>query len=146
MKSILDKASGFAKKHFALTLGVLAILIVIIIVVITIVSGGGETSDKWGKGITKGVPMPSGLNAASVKVSETHAAAYFEDVSSEEVSEYVTLIEEECDVVFENERFPRSAVCDDKIIVIHYNVTEKKLSVTVAAKGDNQAISTGDQQ
>jgi hypothetical protein len=90
--------------------------------------------------------MPSGLDATSVKVSETHAAAYFEDVSSEEVSEYLTLIEEKCDVVFENERFPRSAVCDDKIIAIHYNVTEKKLSVTVAAKGDNQPISTGDQQ
>ena len=145
MKKTFDKISDFAKKHFAVTLMILAVLIIAIIVVITVAFGGNKTPGKWGKGITEGVPMPSGIDAVSVKISDNHAAAYFENVTSEEVSEYISLVEEECDVVFEQSRFPCSAVCGDKIIAIHYNVTEKRLSVTVAAKGDNEPIS-GDKQ
>ncbi len=141
MKKVFDNIFDFSKKHFAITFGAVAVLVVLVIVIITVAAGG---ADKWGKGITAGVPMPSGLDAVSVKISETHAAAYFEDVSSEEVSDYIALVEDKCDVVFEGERFPRSASLEDKIIVIHYNVTEKKFSVTVAAKGDNATTSTGE--
>lgn len=146
MKNAFDKFCGYAKKNPMLVLGMVAAVVVILTVVIVIALGGDSKPNKWGKGITSGVPMPSGLDAASVKIEESYASAYFEDVSSEEVSDYIALVEEKCDVVFENERFPRSAICDDKIIVIHYNVTEKKLSVTVAAKGDNEPVSSGDKQ
>ena len=146
MKSFLKKIVNFAKDHFGLTLGILSVSIVAIVILTTILSGGTQASGRWGKGITKGIPMPDDIKSVSVNVSDSYAAAYFEDVSSEEVSEYISLIEDKCDVVFTNDRFPRSAVSEDKIIVIHYNVTEKKLSVTVAAKGDNAPTVSGDQQ
>lgn len=90
--------------------------------------------------------MFSGKDRTSVQVTETYASAYFENVSSEEVAEYISEVEEKCDVTFSSERFPRSAVLEDKIIVVHYNVTETKLSVTVAAKGDHETITSGDKK
>ena len=145
MKKGFNSIYDFAKKNFALTLGTCAALIIVVVVVVAL-AANGSGNGKWGRGVTSGVPMPSGLDASSVNVTKNHAAAYFEDVTGEEVSAYIELVEDKCDVVFESDRFPRTAELDDKIIVIHYNVTEKKLSVTVAAKGDNEAVSSGDKQ
>ncbi len=70
----------------------------------------------------------------SVDVSDGYAAYYYSDVTENDVSEYVSKLEKELGVKFENEIYPKTADCGDKIIAIHYGVTEKRLSVTVAEK------------
>ncbi len=140
MKNNVNKITKFIKQHLGITLGACCGIVVLIVVIVALSAGGGS-SEKWGKGITNDIPLPDGIKATSVNVSETHAAAYFEDVSSDEVNEYIALVEEKCGVAFESQKFPRSTSFNDKLIVVHYNVTEKKLSITVAAKGDNEVIS-----
>ena len=150
MKDKLNKVLDFIKEYktaFIIGVALLAVLITVLI----IVNGEDETeaenrSDyKWGEGITEGIPEFS-QKPDSVNVSKTNAAAYYSSVKSEQINEYIKLLERDCKIKFESEKYPRSAVMGNKIIVIHYNVTEMNFSVTVASKGDIANTVSGDQK
>ena len=102
------------------------------------VSEGGFADMKWGEGITEGIPefSPSSDTAKSVKGNETSVSAYFSEVTGEQVNAYTLLIEEQCGIKFSSDKYPRLAIFGDRIIAIHYNVTEMKMSVTVVKNGD----------
>ena len=70
----------------------------------------------------------------SSDISDGYAAYYYSDVTEKDVLEYISKLEKELGIKFENEIYPKTADCGDKIIAIHYGVTEKRLSVTVAEK------------
>ena len=63
-----------------------------------------------------------------------------------QINEYIKLLERECKIKFDGEKYPRKAIMGDKIIVIHYNVTEMNFSVTVASTGDIANTVSGDQK
>ncbi len=102
------------------------------------VSKVGLSEMDWGEGITEGIPefSPNSDTVSSVKGNETSVSAYFTEVTGEQVSEYAALIEKECGIKFSSDKYPRSAIYGDRIIAIHYNVTEMKLSLTVVKNGD----------
>ena len=102
------------------------------------VSEGGFADIKWGEGITEGIPefSPASDGAFSVKGNDNSASAYYTAVTGEEVNAYTALIEEKCGVKFSSDKYPRSVIYGDRIIAIHYNVTEMKMSVTVVKNGD----------
>lgn len=122
-----------------------AVCVVLVVSLLLIISGCGSDY-KWGKGITEGIPLPQDMSAASTSGNENSAAAYFENVSSEAASAYISLIESECGVKFQKDGFPKTAVFGERIIVVHYNVTKTELSVTVAAKGNNDNNISGDKK
>ncbi len=125
------------KKH-------LGVAVVCLFLMLAFVLSGCDSNYKWGKDITEGIPLPQDMKAVSTNGDENYAAAYFEGVSSEAAAEYASLLESECGIEFTNDNYPRSAIHGERIIVLHYNVTEMKLSVTVAAKGNNDNTSSGD--
>ncbi len=148
MKDKLNKALDFIKKYkLAFSVGVAIAVVLIVVLIIVAVSGASDDEQgsryDWGEGVTDGIPEFS-AKTDSVNVSSKHAAAYYSEITSEQVNEYIALVEKECGVKFEGEKYPRSAVLEDKIIVIHYNVTEMNFSVTVAAKGDIANTASGD--
>lgn len=107
-------------------------------------SGTVNSDIKWGEGITEKIPefTPAPDSSFSIKQTETGVAAYYTEVKGEDVEKYTERIEKECGIKFSSDKYPRSAVYGDKIIVIHYNVTEMKMSVTVAEIGNNNNSQT----
>ncbi len=75
---------------------------------------------------------------------KSYVAYYYTDVSGEQVSEYVAKLEKELGIKFKSEIYPKTASYGEKIIAIHYNVTEKRLSVTIAEKEYNESKNTGE--
>ncbi len=68
-----------------------------------------------------------------------YTAFYYSDVSGEQVTEYIALLEKELKIKFNSNVYPKTAIYGEKIIAIHYNVTEKRLSVTIAEKEYNES-------
>ncbi len=146
----LKKTSEFVKKYpFWVGLAIGAMVISVIVAVILSLpekeaelSSDLESSPEevsyvrafsvWGEGITSGVPQFSG-NADSLDLdSDDYASAYYSDVTIEQANGYAEKLQNELGITFSySDKFPRSAIYGEKIIVIHYNVTEMKLSVTV---------------
>ena len=122
---------------------VVALLTSVIVAAVMIPDGESDVSAaesneakhkiEWGKGITDGVPEFSG-EPVSVEGTDGYVAAYYENVRSEQIAEYISLVENELGIKFSSDKYPRSAVWGDKLIAIHYNVTEMKLSVTVVSE------------
>ncbi|MBO5786007.1 MAG: hypothetical protein J6R45_01660 [Clostridia bacterium] len=148
----IDKESiiAFAKKYKYIIASVSALLLVLIIVITALASGGdkGEGSEAeldWGEGITEGIPEFDG-ELASKSCGEGYAAFYYKNVTGEQVGDYTALIENECGTEFSSDRYPRSAKYGEKTVVIHYNVTEMKMSVTVTSPdSESQEIGNEDQ-
>ena len=91
-----------------------------------------EEPSVWGEGITSDIPQFS-VEADSLDLdSDGYASAYYSDVTIEQANSYAEQLQDELGITFSySDKFPRSAIYGEKIIVIHYNVTEMKLSVTV---------------
>ena len=148
-----DKILNFIKNNALLSCVICAFVVALItsIIVAAIMmpdSGTGENSDalngesetalrriNWGDGITKDIPRFS-VEPELVEATSESAAAYYMGVTSEQIAEYVALLERELGIEFSSDKYPRSAVWGDKIIAIHYNVTEMNFSVTVAKASD----------
>ena len=127
-----EKALNFLKKYKYYAIGA-AVLLAVLIVIVCIVAGNGKNGDddaKWGDGLSKGIPRFVG-EGETITVGDGYIAAYYNDVSSESIEEYVLKLESTLKIDFEGDKFPRTAIYGDKIITLHYNVTEMKFSVTV---------------
>ncbi len=142
LKKLALQLIQFIKSHKKESIIVAAAVIAVTIAIISVCllfSGDrtekeeGESDFSWGTGLTEGIPCFS-ENAVSLEEGESFVAAYYSDVTSEQVASYVAKLDEECGIKFESDHYPRSAVLEDKVIAIHYNVTEMRFSVTVAAK------------
>ena len=110
--------------------------IIILVCTFTLGNKGVEETENdfgWGQGLTQGIPQFS-QEAERIQQDEDFVAAYYSNVKSEDVAKYIELLTEECGVEFEGRQYPKTATLDDKIIAIHYNVTEMRFSVTVAKK------------
>ncbi len=128
-----NKVMG-SKLALGITIGVAVLLVALIVVIIVVPDSTEEL--QWGEGVTKGLP-PFSDNYSSFHGDESYMAAYYTDVTTEQINEYISKLEKDCGIKFNSDKYPRSAMYDDKILVIHYNVTEKKFSVTVSLQGDN---------
>lgn len=143
-----EKIINYIKKHkTAVTAICAAIVLTAFLAVIILVSGGDEPDEKherasWGNNsITENIPEFQGELASLDTNSDSYTAAYYSNVSGEKVSEYISELEAQLNVKFNGEKYPRTAVYGDKIIVIHYNVTEMRLSVTVTEKYQDNSLS-----
>ncbi len=146
IKKSTARCVAFIKKHKKESIVAVAVLLAVtvaIILILVISSNGGsqepqgEETSKWGIGITENIPSFS-ETADHIEQSEAFVAAYYSNVTSEQVAEYIAQLDEQCGIKFENEHYPRSAVLEDKVIAIHYNVTEMRFSVTVVAKNNEE--------
>lgn len=146
-----EKLINFAKTHTVLScvigsaVAALIISLIVTAVAVSVINSakGGDGSEinagevDWGKGITADIPEFSGKLQSS-EGTESYAAVYYTEVTGEQASEYIALIEQECGVKFTGELYPRSAVYGDRIIAVHYSVTEMKMSVTVVRSANAQ--------
>ncbi len=139
-----EKVTDFIKNYKYPLIGAVCALIAIIIILVVSLSGGKDVSEEaleWGEGVTEGIPE-FGQAYVSQAGNEGYAAFYYENVTVVQVEEYTALIEKECNIQFSSDKYPRTAKYGEKAIVIHYNVTEMKMSVTVTVN----SIESGDQQ
>ena len=139
IKPVVDKVRDYVNGHKKTVAIVTSVCLIAaaatILTCLSIYDNGkskkGETDESgWGSGITENLPCFS-EEADSLKLTDEYAAAYYSGVKGEQVDEYIALLTEECGVKFEGNKYPRSAVFGDRIITIHYNVTEMHFSVTV---------------
>ena len=140
-EKILDfwsKAVAFVKKNLVVCISCLAALIVVITVIAVVAALNREPSSSndgaWGYGITEDIPEFDGECDSIDESGDDYFVAYYSDVSGNEVTEYIAEIEQKCEIKFKGDKYPRSAVYGDRIIAVHYNVTEKMFSVTVVSK------------
>lgn len=129
-----EKIKEFINRRLTYVICGGALLTTAIVVIIFLVLGGKDGVNNETEGIMHGIPEFSGECCASDTDFENYTALYYESVTSEQVAEYVSKIENECGVEFSGAKYPRCAVYGERLITIHYNVTEKKLSVTVTNK------------
>ena len=113
---------------------------------IMIAVNGNETDEPeinvWPEYIlTKDIPEFRGEYENMVFASDS-VAAYYSAVTSEEIAEYVQKLYDECGIDLNGEIYPRAAVYGERIIVLHYNVTEREFSVTVAVNGEEELITS----
>ncbi len=128
-----EKIYNFLKNNTALVMcgAAVAVMIIVLVLVFALGGSGEEQNDmSWGSGLTESVPEFGGEREA-LESGNGFVAAYYNNVTSEQVEAYTERIESECGVEFSSDKYPRSAITEDRIIVIHYNVTEMKMSVTV---------------
>lgn len=129
----------FLKKNYIPICAALAVLIIGITVLALVFSGGedgaseSEPDTLWGSGLTENIPAFS-QGCDDIDIGEGYVAAYYENVMSEKVGEYAKLLETELAVSFSKDKYPYVAEYGDKIIALHYNVTEMRFSITVTEK------------
>ena len=143
MKEKFSQILTSLKKNLTVTACVALVFLVIIVLVAvfsTADEAATEDTKSWGDGITDGIPAFDGENGEfAFGDSGEYAAAYYKNVSSEQTEEYIKMLESELSVEFTDGEFPKSAIYGEKIIALHYNITEMTFSVTVAKKGDSEA-------
>lgn len=141
IKQAVDKITTLInnnKRAFTVTATALLAVVAVTILVCTMAfnnvdNGEPENGAQWSSGITQNIPAFSD-NAEKIEHNEKSTAAYYSNVKSEDVAKYIERLGEECGVKFEGRQYPKTATFEDKIIAIHYNVTEMRFSVTVAQK------------
>lgn len=142
VKTISDPKEllNFFKKNYIPVCIAVVVLTVGIVILSLLLSGGEEGTENsdalqnlWGSGLTEGLPAFS-EEYENIDVGEGYVAAYYEGVSSEKVGEYAKMLEKELAVEFSKDKYPYVAECEDKFIVLHYNVTEMRFSITVTEK------------
>lgn len=132
-----EKIINYIKTHLLVVCGITVAVIALIVAIALLSGNDSETAEEheWGDGITDNIPEFSGTPESFDFGSDgSYAAAYYSGVTSEQVSEYIVKLESKLEIDFSSDKYPCSAVCGEKIIVIHYNVTEMRFSVTVTAK------------
>lgn len=137
--SLINKIAEYVKSNRKTSTVIVgsAVLVSVIIIVLAISLSGGDDMPEasWGIGITESVPEFSGsAETLDIASDGSYAAAYYNGVTTEQVNGYILQIEQECGVQFTGDKYPRSAVYGERIIAIHYNVTEMRFSVTVTQK------------
>lgn len=125
---------GKSKQLLGISITVGVVLLALIIVIIAI--PGDDSDVAWGMGVTEGIPAFSD-DFATFSDGNGYMVAYYTDVTTEQIAEYVAKLASDCGIVFDSDKYPRTTMYNDKTITIHYNVTEKKFSVTVTQIGDN---------
>ncbi len=144
MKEKLISFFSAVKRNLTLTACICTVLL--IVVIFTAVFFGSNQADapdfEWGDGITEGIPAFSGENEVfEVGENGEYAVAYYTNVTGEQADEYIDTVERELGVEFSENGYPRVAICESKLIAVHYNVTEMTFSVTVTVKSNGE-IST----
>lgn len=139
IKTIINKSISFAKSNkkavFAASAAALILAIIAILLAIFLPGGDDSESNRWGEGITNDIAeFPAEAESMAFAPDGSFAAAYYSNVTGEQISEYISLLSSECGISFSGDSYPRSAIYGDKIIAIHYNVTEMRFSVTVTEK------------
>lgn len=141
MKDKLAKFFSAIKRNITLTACVaLVFLIVIVFVAVFSDADEGEVSNfEWGDGITEGIPAFSGENETfDIAENGEYAVAYYTNVTGEQASVYVHELEKELNTEFSKNGYPRVAIHGEKLIALHYNVTEMTFSVTVTVKSNGE--------
>lgn len=143
----MDRLIDFIKKYkYSVIGGVCALVALAVVIIIASGSGGedGQSVADWGEGITEDIPEFSS-EYSSHTGGEGYAAFYYENVTGEQVQIYTAQLESELNIKFSSTKYPRSAIYGEKIIAIHYNVTEMKMSVTVT-QNSTESTQSGEQQ
>lgn len=139
-----EKILDFLKKNYILVICAACVVIALAALITAIASSRNESAEsgssvcsaEWGTGLTENIPEFS-EKAVKITATSVSTAAYYENVSGEQISEYIKTLESECGIVFSGGGFPRSAIFGEKIVTVHYNATEKRFSVTVAASDNS---------
>ena len=105
---LLQLIKAHKKESIIVAAAVLAITVVIILACVLLGNGNEIQQDAteidWGTGLTENIPCFS-ENADSLEKGETYVAAYYSNVTSEQVASYVAKLKEECvpiDYITEN--------------------------------------------
>lgn len=92
---------------------------------------------EWGSGMTENIPAFSGEIISQEIKENGYCAVYYSNVTSNQVEDYINQLEAQLSVDFgENERFPKTVLWDEKLITLHYDSAEMKLSVTITEKSN----------
>lgn len=150
MKDKLLQILSAAKRNIKVTASVASVFLVVIILVAIFsdsnANGGTPSEFRWGDGITEGIPAFTGENAVfDAGENGEYAVAYYENVTGEGASVYIAKLEKELGVHFGKNGYPRVAEYGEKLIAVHYNVTEMTFSVTVTAKSNGEISSDNTQ-
>lgn len=149
MTDKLTKIINTLKRHIA-AFSCLAALFLTVLIVVAVFSFAEEEASEagdWGDGITEGIPaFRPGTEELVFGGDGSYAAAYYSEVTGEQAETYIAALEAECGIAFGGAQYPRTAVYGEKLIAIHYNATEMKLSVTVTLKNIGETTQIGEQQ
>lgn len=143
------KMIGFIKKHLNIAFRIAAIALVAMLALSAVACGGEEDTSSqgkqaWGSGLTENIPeFPSDAESYDLG-NDGYAAAYYINVATEDINSYISKLESELEIDFSDERYPKTASYGEKIITIHYNVTEMRLSVTVTEKENTDNYISGE--
>lgn len=142
MKDKLSRFFSALKRNITLTACVCLVFLILVIFV-AVFSKSNETAThdfRWGDGITEGIPAFSGENETfDIGENGEYAVAYYTNVTGEQASVYIDTLEKELNVEFSKNGYPRVGIHGDKLIAVHYSVTEMTFSVTVTAKSNGEA-------
>jgi len=122
-------AAAVRKKPLVFAGAVVVIAAVVAAIVLSAIRSGSET--EWGKS-----PLASGLpeiSAAAAEYSDTDGAfaAYYSGVTLARAEEYARELEAATGKSFSGKSYPRVLNDENRIITLHMNISENKLSVTV---------------
>ncbi len=94
-----------------------------------------ETVLEWGSGMTEGIPAFSGEIISKEIKEKGYSAVYYSNATLEQVENYINQLETQLNVDFaESEMFPKTVLWNQKLITLHYDSAEMKLSVTITEK------------
>ncbi len=133
-EKILDKLKAHAKTV------IFAAITVFVVVLIIVAAARRENKTDWASSpVTSDIPE---FTAASgeIEFGEGFAVGYYENVTSAQIAEYESLLAEKLGIVFPPKEYPCAKEYDGRLIILHYNVTEKNFSVTVT-KTDKDTVS-----
>ena len=133
-----------SKKYYIIAAIAVAVAVLFAAIMVAVNANETEGTEKnaWDEYVlTQDIPEFRGEYDNMVFTSDS-VAAYYSAVTSEEIAEYVQKLYDECGIELNGEIYPRAAVYGERIIVLHYNVTEREFSVTVAVNGEEELITS----
>lgn len=142
VKNILNNIKNWAlnnRKHAIITFSAIIAAIIIVVSVVLIFNKESRQAETekfhWGDGITQNIPQMSETDGTTdFSENGNSATLYYTNITTEQVNAYIIQIESQLGIRFQGDAYPRSAIYGDKIIAIHYNVTEMNFSITITTK------------
>ncbi len=107
------------------------VVIAAAIAAIVLIAGQSGSKTEWGKNtLASGLPE---ISAAAAEYSDTDGAfaAYYSGVTLAQAEEYACELEAATGKSFSGKSYPRVLNDENRIITLHMNISENKLSVTV---------------
>ncbi len=107
------------------------VVIAAAIAAIVLIAGQSGSKTEWGKNtLASGLPE---ISAAAAEYSDTDGAfaAYYNGVTLAQAEEYACELEAATGKSFSGKSYPRVLNDENRIITLHMNISENKLSVTV---------------